>query len=61
MRINVGYSTLLKMRITALRFFAARAGRELEGETVFFSSIRLEKTVSPSKLPHFLPRSGKKC
>jgi len=32
MAYAIGYSTLLKMKITALRCFAAQAGRELEGE-----------------------------
>ena len=34
-KLNI-YSTLLKMSITAHRCFAARAEREIEGETDFF-------------------------
>jgi len=38
------YFTLLKMKITALRYFAARAERELEGETSFVEPKAQQKT-----------------
>jgi len=41
------YSTLLKMNILALRCFAARAKREIGGETVFFEPKARKKPKLP--------------